>query len=197
MGIISEMVPIGSVKYRGNIVKIDPNLVLYGKLIAGVMASDLELMQELEQKLSEKFGPCERSGAPFSFDDFTDYYAKEMGEQLQKKFISFSEMILLEELPDIKHVTNDLERQYAVHGDRRINIDPGYVTHAQMVLATTKQYSHRIYLGKGIHAELTYICKKKAFHPLEWTYPDYRERHSIEFFEQVRQDYLQQMRSKG
>ena len=177
--------------------RIDPNLVLYGKLIAGVMSSDLELLREIESRLSEKFGPCDLSSDPFSFDDFTAYYAGEMGEKLQKKFISFSEMILLEDLPEIKHFTNNLEQQYATHEHRRVNIDPGYVTHAQMILATTKQYSHRVYLGKGIHAELTYICRKKAFNPLEWTYPDYRETSSIKFFEQVRQNYLQQMRSKG
>ena len=175
--------------------KIDINVVKYGKLIAALTSSDTTLMKEIEQQLSKKFGDCDLRSEIFPFD-FTDYYTEEMGSDLQKKFISFSEMILLDDLPDIKHFTSDVEQQYAIHEKRRINIDPGYVTHAQMVLATTKDYTHRIYLGKGIHAELTYVCKKKVFHPLDWTYPDYREKHAREFFEKVRQNYLQQMRSK-
>jgi hypothetical protein len=152
-------------------------------------------MHEIEQRLSEKFGKCDLQSELFPFD-FSDYYTPEMGKDLQKKFLSFAEMILLETLPQIKHFTNDVEQQYARHDKRRINIDPGYVTHAQMVLATTKDYSHRIYLGKGIHAELTYLCVKKRFHQLAWTYPDYRTPLARKFFEQVRLKYLQQMRTK-
>ncbi len=170
--------------------------VKYGKLIVALISSDLSLMSAIEQELSKKFGEWELVSELFSFSDFTGYYTPEMGEHLQKKFMSVSEMIRLEDLPDIKHFTNDAEQRHSMDSKRRINIDPGYVTHAQMVLATTKDYSHRIYLGKGIHAELTYICKKKEFCPLEWTYPDYRERNAIEFFEKVRHIYLQQMRSK-
>ncbi len=170
--------------------------VQYGKLIAALTSSDLSLMNDIEQQLSEKFGECDLISELFSFSDFTDYYAPEMGENLQKKFLCFSEMILLEDLPDIKHVTNDVEQQYAVNDKRRINIDPGYVIHSQMVLTTTKGFSHRIYLGKGMYAELTYLCKGKEFYPLEWTYPDYRERLAIEFFGEVRKKYLQQIRSK-
>jgi hypothetical protein len=133
-----------------------------GKLIAALMSSDTALMNEIERRLSEKFGEFDLASELFPFD-YTDYYTQEMGGNLQKKFISFSEMVMIETLPDIKNFTNDLEQQHADDGKRRINIDPGYVTHAQMVLATTKPYTHRIYLGKGIYAELTYICRRKTF----------------------------------
>jgi hypothetical protein len=152
-------------------------------------------MNEVEQRLSKKFGEIDLVSDLFPFD-YTDYYTQEMGGNLQKKFISFSEMVTIETLPDIKNFTNAVEQQYANDGKRRINIDPGYVTHAQMVLATTKPYTHRIYLGKGIYAELTYICRRKVFHSLELTYPDYREQFSIDFFQQVREKYLQQMRTR-
>ncbi len=163
-----------------------------GKLIAALMASDVTVMGEIEQRLSQEFGEIDLMSTLFPFNH-TNYYTKEMGPELHKKFISFYKMVAVENLPDIKNVTNNIEQQYAIDGKRRINIDPGYVTHAQMVLATTKPYSHRIYLGKGIFAELTYLCKGKAFYPLEWTYPDYREQLSIDFFQQVRKKYLQQM----
>ncbi|GAK55907.1 hypothetical protein U27_02868 [Candidatus Vecturithrix granuli] len=177
--------------------RLDPQKLLReGKLIAALMSSELDLLQEVEQRLGQIFGPCELTGELYSFDAFSAYYEREMGTRLQKKFISFADMIQVETLPDIKHRTNAIEAEYAVNEQRRINIDPGYVTHAQMVLATTKPYSHRIYLGNGIHAELTYLCKGKNFYPMAWTYPDYRQPFAIRFFEQVRALYLQEMRAR-
>ena len=167
----------------------------FGKLIAALMSSNLALMNKIEGRLSEKFGAIDLASDLFPFD-YTEYYTEEMGKNLQKKFISFDKMIAIENLPDIKNFTNAVEQEYALDGNRRINIDPGYVTHVQMVLATTKDYSHRIYLGQGIYAELTYVCRKKIFQTLEWTYPDYREQFSLEFFLKIREKYLQQMREK-
>ncbi len=156
---------------------------------------ELSLMEELEAVLSERYGVIELSSDPFCFSDFTSYYEPEMGNNLQKKFISFSGLIPIETLPQIKHETNAVEQHYTVEGKRRINLDPGYVTHAHLVLATTKPYSHRIYLGQGIFAELTYLCKGKNFYPLEWTYFDYREDFVKEFFVNVRRSYLRYTRS--
>ncbi|MCP4405406.1 MAG: DUF4416 family protein [bacterium] len=173
-----------------------PDELKLGKLIVALMTSELDLMREIEEGLCRKFGECDLRGEIFSFDAFSLYYAEEMGSGLQKRFISFADMIHLKELADIKCFTNGLERQYARGNQRRINLDPGYLTHAQMVLATTKDYSHRIYLGQGIHAELTYIISKQGFRTLEWTYPDYREAWAKEFFLEVRRKYLQQMREK-
>jgi hypothetical protein len=170
-------------------------IITHGKLIVALTSSSLLLMERVEQQLSQTFGHYSSKSDLFSFDDFTSYYTAEMGTSLQKKFVSFQRMIPLEELSDIKLLTNGIEQQSAQDGKRRINLDPGYVTHAQMVLATTKNYSHRIYIGKGIHGELTYIYKKKAFHFLEWTYPDYREPWVITFFENVRKEYLKQVRN--
>ena len=89
---------------------------------------------------------------------------------------------------------NSLEKgladaQYAV--PRPINIDPGYVTPAKLVLATTKDRAHRIYLGRGIYAEVTLTYAKKAFQSMPWTYPDYRSEPYRRFFEQVRRDALE------
>jgi hypothetical protein len=171
------------------------NSVNPGKLIVALMSSDVALISEIEQRLTAQFGAIDLASDLFPFD-YTDYYTPEMGENLQKKFLSFAELIPIEHLPDIKHATTELEEHYAIGDKRRINIDPGYVTYAQMVLVTTKDYTHRIYLGKGIYAELTYICHKKAFQPLAWTYPDYRQPFAIEFFQRVREKYSEQMRTK-
>ncbi|PID57547.1 hypothetical protein CSB45_06885 [candidate division KSB3 bacterium] len=171
-----------------------PDALKIGKLIVAVMSSERDLMHEVEERLHQRFGGCDLRGDVFSFDHFSFYYAKEMGYGLQKRFLSFDEMIRLDTLASIKLYTNGIEQEYARNGCRRVNIDPGYLTHAQMVLATTKDYSHRIYLGKGIHAELTYIISKHGFRSLEWTYPDYREEWAKAFFLNVRKMYLQQMR---
>lgn len=171
-----------------------PDELKRGKLIVALMSSELALMHEVEEDLCRKFGEFDQQGEIFSFDAFSLYYAEEMGTGLQKRFLSFARMIHLSELAEIKCFTNELEQQHANEKQRRINIDPGYLTHAQMVLATTKDYSHRIYLGQGIHAELTYIISKQGFRTLEWTYPDYREEWAKEFFLEVRRKYLQQMR---
>ena len=167
-----------------------------GKLIAALMSSESALIDELVHRLSQDFGSLELSSEAYLFDDFSHYYALEMGTGLYKKFISFAPMMAVEALPEVKLHTNAIEQEYAVDGKRRINIDPGYVTHAQMVLATTKAFSHRIYLGQGIFAELTYLCKGKEFYPLEWTYPDYRESFTRRFFRQVREAYLRETRQR-
>jgi hypothetical protein len=85
--------------------------------------------------------------------------------------------------------TNDLEHEHSSNGKRVVNIDPGYLLHERFVLATGKNYSHRIYIGKGIYADLTLIYAKGGFKPLPWTYPDYASEIIITFLEQVRKKY--------
>jgi len=167
-----------------------------GKLIAALMSAEPALLDELTQRLTGLYGPLELRSSPYSFDDFSGYYMPEMGAGQQKQFVSFAPMIAIERLPELKLTASALEQEYAVDGKRRINIDPGYVTHGQMVLATTKAFSHRIYMGQGIFAELTYVCKGKEFMPMEWTYPDYREPFARDFFRQVREAYLREVRER-
>ena len=93
--------------------------------------------------------------------DFSSYYNPEMGQNLKRLWISFEKLFFSSELASIKVFTNSLEDSFAVNCKRQINIDPGYITPANVVLATTKDYSHRIYLDKGIYGEVTTIYKKK------------------------------------
>ncbi len=165
-----------------------------GKLIAALMSAEPTLLDELTQRLIELYGPLELRSEPYLFDDFSAYYTPEMGVGQYKQFVSFAPMMALERLPELKLTTNAIEQEYAIDGKRRVNIDPGYLTHGQMVLATTKAFSHRIYMGQGIFAELTYVCKGKEFHPLEWTYPDYCGTFARDFFRQVREAYLRESR---
>jgi hypothetical protein len=113
----------------------------------------------------------------------TTYYREEMGDDLIRQWCVFDRLIDPELLVALKHSTNNLEKTMLnEHGGRQINIDPGLLSMSNIILASTKNYAHRIYCGKGIYAEVTLLYKDKTFRPLDWTYPDYREQTTIDFF---------------
>lgn len=168
------------------------------KLICGMISAHEELFEKASRLLQERFGEIDLKSEVMPFDH-TDYYAKEMGEGLKRLFVSFSRLIPPESLAEIKLFTNGIESMFLKPGteNRMINLDPGYVAPNKLVLATTKDYAHRIYLGKGIFAEVTLKFYNGSFRPWEWTYPDYRTEGYIEFFNRVRRIYLDQLRSMG
>ncbi len=152
------------------------------------------LFGEARAALVKVYGPVDHISPLWPFD-FTSYYAEESGEGLLRQFLSFAELIDPGKLAEIKLRTNQLEQEHASGGRRQINLDPGYVDLSKLVLATTKNHQHRIYLGRGIYAEVTLRYTRKSFRPWEWTYPDYRTNHYVEFFNQVRETYLEQLRN--
>jgi hypothetical protein len=123
--------------------------------------------------------------------DFSNYYNEEMGEELYRYWISFSPSVQLSEVYKLKILSNEIEKKYFSddNGNRKVNLDPGYVDGSKLVLFSTKNYSHRVYIGEGIFAEVTLLYKHKQFHILEWTYPDYKTSTAIEFFSKVREVY--------
>ncbi|MDI6839505.1 MAG: DUF4416 family protein [bacterium] len=167
-------------------------IVLLAKLICGViLAPDCELIG-VKKALVDKFGLIDLESEVIPFD-LTRYYEKELGAGLKRQWLSFKEFIHEENLKSIKHTTIEIERQFSrSDGTRRVNLDPGYVNLSSLVLATTKNYSHRVYLGDGIHAEVTLIYKDHHFVHLDWTYPDYRN--NTEFFNRVRNKFKMTVR---
>jgi hypothetical protein len=113
-----------------------------------------------------------------------------MGGNLKRQWISFKTLLNPDRLADIKVMTNDIEDGLAKDQKRIINIDPGYLTCANVILASTKDFSHRIYLSKGIYAEVTTIYKKEGFIKLPWTYPDYLCPTAVNFIIKARQCLL-------
>ena len=158
-----------------------------------MFTGDPQLFEMAESRLSEEFGEIDfRSGVlPF---DHTSYYAPEFGESLLRKFVSLRRLADPADLADIKVWTNALESDFAAQGKRRINLDPGYISLSKVVLATTKDHRHRVYLGKGIYAEVTLFFQKGAFHAWEWTYPDYRTEEYIDILSEIRRRYALQLR---
>ena len=148
--------------------------------------------------MSERFGSMARASEVMPFH-FTGYYEPQMGADLLRKFLAFERPVDAAELAEIKLWMNALEERFAAEPGfavaRPINLDPGYVAPSKLVLATTKDHAHRIYLGHGIHAEVTLTFLKGAFEPMPWTYPDYRTEAYRRFFEQVRADLVARQRT--
>ncbi|MFH0731882.1 MAG: DUF4416 family protein [Candidatus Omnitrophota bacterium] len=163
------------------------------KLICGLISVDAALFQRSAKLLSGKFGAIDYKSPIFDFD-FTDYYKEEMGTNLKRQFLSFSRLINPELLPKIKLYTNKIEAKFARNNKRTVNIDPGYITAAKLILATTKDYSHRIYLNRGIYAEITLTYRGDSFTQGELTFPDYRTEHYIETFNKIRRIYMGQIK---
>jgi len=159
------------------------------KLIRGIIACSEGVIKEAEPFIGRSWGEIDLRSPIIPFD-FTQYYEEEMGKALLRQWWSFEKLINPEEIAEIKIKTNEIEQNV---GDRRkINLDPGYIDGAKLILASTKNYSHRIYLRNGIYAEVTLIYEKDAFHPLAWTYPDYKDKTALQFFSEVRKKYLEQ-----
>jgi len=147
------------------------------------------------KRMEEKFGETERSFGPLPFS-WTDYYEREMGGRLKKLYVCFAGPVNRGELPDIKLWTNALEHEYAAGGKRKVNIDPGYLTRDKLVLATTKDFFHRLYLGKGIYGEVTLHFKKGLFRHFSWTYPDYKDERIQDFLIKARAELAGNMRKE-
>ena len=164
------------------------------KLFFGIIADSKALIEELEPVLVKNWGKIDLKSelVPFTF---TNYYEKEMGASLLRQWIGFEQPIPQENLAKIKIETNDIESLFLKGLNRRINIDPGYLALSKVVLASTKDYSHRIYLANGIHAEITMIFQNKQFTYLPWTYPDYKSVTATDFFLALRQIYSQQIKA--
>ncbi len=171
-----------------------------------MLSSVAILFERAETVLEEKFGPIELKSRVLPFN-YTDYYEKEMGKDIKRRFLSFHKLIDPGALADIKLFTNALEEQLQeesasggkgseVRLRRPINIDPGYIAGSKLVLASTKDYYHRVYLERGIYAEVTLKFTKGAFEPLPWTYPDYRSKEYIDFFTEIRSLYMEKLRNR-
>jgi hypothetical protein len=158
------------------------------KLVTGLFMKDKTLLDDLADKLSGSFGPIDMVSEWFPFH-FTEYYETEMGSPLFRRFLVFKNLIAQDDLPEIKLKANSLEECHMEGGRRKVNIDPGYMLLERFVLATGKNFTHRIYIGKRIYADLTLIYQKNDFKPLPWTYPDYSDPDIRRFLKQVRERY--------
>lgn len=163
------------------------------KLFCGIIYADEDIKIQAFERLAERFGEIDIKSEEIPFD-FTAYYNPEMGEGLQRCWISFDRLIPADKLSEFKIFTNEVEDLFAVSGKRRINIDPGYLNPANIILASTKDFSHRIYLSGGIYGEVTLIYKKEDFTKLPWSYPDYSSPAAKDFLLKARSKLMKQLK---
>ena len=158
-----------------------------------MISGNQKLFEQAKLKLEERYGAVDYVSPIMPFSCYTDYYEPEMGSALSRQFISFEKLIDPLDIVPIKLVTNQIELVFG-SPNRIINLDPGYVSNAKLVLATTKDYQHRLYLGQGIYAEVTLRFRQGKFEPYEWTYPDYRTPEYLNIFNQIRSIYNEQIK---
>jgi hypothetical protein len=166
------------------------------KLFVGVLSTESSVHEQLFEQLQQWYGAIEQITDPVPFT-FTDYYNEEMGGEPQRFFIVFSDLIDPSRLASCKMQTQQLEQQYAVFGKRRINLDPGLVSSENVILATTKNRSHRIPLHDGLYGEVTLLYRDRTFQALPWTYADYASPAGISFFCNVRKNYREQLKQES
>jgi len=159
------------------------------KLVTGIILKEKGLIEQLADELEGRFGPVDIISRWFSFD-YTSYYEPEMGSPLFRRMFSFKTLIEQQDLSQIKNYTNDVELRYSGDGKRAVNIDPGYMLCERFVLATGKNYTHRIYIGNNIYADLTLIYQEGGFKKLPWTYPDYADESILSYLKNVRDKYI-------
>ncbi len=167
------------------------------KLIVGILAANDNCLAAARDTVSANLGQIDLESDTWPFTH-TDYYAEQTGPDILRRFVSIEKLINPGRLAKIKHKTNRLERHLAdrlsSNVPRPVNLDPGIIEPAKLVLASTKNYSHRIYIGNKIYAEVTLIYGKGAWKPFEYTYPDYRQQCYFDFFTEVRAKLLEQLK---
>ena len=169
------------------------------KLIIGILAADNRCLDCAIREIENCFGKIDLRSDAWPFTQ-TDYYKEQTGQNILRQFISIEKLVDPGLLADIKHKSNKLEQglasTLAVDLPRPVNLDPGIIEPSKLVLATTKNYSHRIYIGNFMYAEVTLVYDKGSWQPFSYTYPDYRLGCYHQFFSQVRSKLLEQLKSK-
>jgi len=159
-----------------------------------IYVPDLELAEVL-RLMEQAWGPVEFISKRIPFHS-TRYYEQEMGPALSRKFVTFREEVDQEALPRLKWEAMGVEGRYLDgRGCRRVNIDPGFLLPERLMLATTKPFAHRPYLARGVYADVTLIYRKKSYHPLHWTYPDYGTPDAVRMMNNLREHGFLQKRT--
>jgi hypothetical protein len=168
------------------------------KLFVGILSSIPQLVPQVEKRLMEAFGPIELRSPPYPFE-LTQYYSEEMGSPVQRWFIGFSNLIKPDQIAAIKVQTNRMESEIAAmccQVPRPVNLDPGYMELAKIILVSTKNFYHRILIGEGIYGEVTRHFEGGEWRSLPWTFPDFKTGRYDKFFSALRKIYRSQLRAR-
>lgn len=172
---------------------MESNQLLKVKLIAAILYQTDEALSEVYQLLEKGFSPIDIKGSYFPFQ-VSDYYEPEMGPNLKRGIISFEELIHPGKLAESKLKSRELEQLLADAGNRRVNIDIGYLDIYKVVLASFKGRSNKIYMSDGIWADIVLVFEKGDFSTLNWGFPDFKSGIYNETFLAIRNRYKDQLR---
>ena len=167
------------------------------KLIIGVIYHDGAVLSRALEILTREFGEIDGCSVEFSFSrEFSTYYDDEIGGEGLRRIYSFKRTVNPARQAEIKKRTNEIEAEFSIDGNRRINLDPGFINHGRLLLATTKKTGFRIPLSDGIYTEMTLFYARGRWHKLPWTYRDYQSERVQRFITEVRENYLAERREK-
>jgi hypothetical protein len=173
----------------------EPQLPDPVKLMVAILWADEQACAEAVQRMTEKWGSIDFMGTEHPFTA-TDYYVAEMGQHLQRRLVSFDKLMPPESIREAKLDCNEMEAALANAGQRRVNLDIGYLDHNKLVLASAKNAGQKIHLGDGIYADLIARYKAGRYQPFDWTFPDFKDgRYDAELAE-IRRLYLNQLRQR-
>ena len=167
------------------------------KLIIGVIYHDEAVLSRALEILTREFGETDGCSEEFSFSkEFSTYYDEEIGGEGLRRIYSFKRTVDPSRQAEIKKRTNEIESEFSIDGNRRINLDPGFINHGRLLLATTKKAGFRIPLSDGIYTEMTLFYARGQWHKLPWTYRDYQSERVQRFITKVRENYLAERRER-
>jgi hypothetical protein len=165
------------------------------KLFVGVLTSLPDILPAAEERLSALYGDIDLKSEPYTFN-WTDYYDASMGKPILRYFLGFKNLIDPVSIAGIKTATNKMESKFGeewTQVSRPVNLDPGYVEQSKLVLASTKNFYHRILMSGGIYAEVTLHYERKAWRAFPWTFPDFASERYHPFFSSLRKLYREQL----
>ena len=166
------------------------------KMIIGVIYHDEEVLRAALEILNAEFGEFDLVSEEFSFSkEFSTYYDGELGGEGLRRIYSFRDTVDPARQAEIKKRTNEIELSFSDDGNRKINLDPGFINHGRLMLATTKNAGFRIPLADGIYTELTLFYARGEWHKFPWSYRDYQSPTVQKFLTEVRSIYLAQRKA--
>lgn len=167
-----------------------PGLLFASFLYRRDLHSEESLLAFWEEKFGKSFLFVPR------MNPLNAYYSKEMGEEplLSRFFCLTSGTFPREFLLSTKLQSLIWEEDWSDSSKRMVNVDIGFLTLENFILSTTKNYSHRVFLGQDIYADLTYHFHQGELQTFPWTYPDYVDAEKKEFFTWGRNFLLQEMK---
>ncbi len=168
------------------------------KLIIGVIYHNPEVLERAMKILTDEFGETDGMCEEFSFsEEFSNYYDDELGGEGLRRIYSFARTVDPSRQAEIKRRTNEIEKMFSGESGRLINLDPGFINHGRLMLATTKNAGFRIPLSDGIYTELTLFFARGKWHKFPWSYRDYQSERVQDFLCEVRHKYLLERRKSA